>query len=388
MFTTRRRAAQRVLNGAKERKRAQSFGPLDDVWLTRKFSRKNHGQVGRGCVKFAGFWVGGNITSGAASSDTLRLRLVFWTSRFLTFGRSHNPSHTSTPHVAQFNSTTVLIGPPASARIQDIFASLTTTSSPTTATRNRNPQPLPNHHHRQALSPQPPPPSLYLQRQSNPPSQSRHYTHLCPVFNSTILVVVRLYPPPIPSLPVTSTIVSLRRQETQWHLYPILATPVLITPILITGPPMGPQYTPLPTPTTAAIAALCVIPPIRTLARRRLLPQVAPLALTVPPLPLPPPRSLSLSTTVVRLVSPLRLARDGLVSSPLLPMSLPMPSLMPLLMPLPLDAVPLVASVHLLPPLLSMRRLTISALLLALPRFVPAQTVRYITSKGHQGRSA
>ena len=254
---------------------------------------------------------------------------------------------------------------------------------PATATRNRYRTITTDRHYHPSPSP-----SLYLQRQSNPPSQSRHYTHLCPVFNSTILVVVRLYPPPIPSLPVTSTIVSLRRQETQWHLYPILATPVLITPILITGPPMGPQYTPLPTPTTAAIAALCVIPPIRTLARRRLLPQVAPLALTAPPLPLSPPRSLTLSTTVVRLVSPLRLARDGLVSSPLLPMSLPMPSLMPLLMPLPLDAVPLAASVHLLPPLLSMRRLTISALLLALPRFVPAQTVRYITSKGHQCRSA
>jgi len=72
------------------------------------------------------------------------------------------------------------------------------------------------------------------------------------------------------------------------------------------------------------------------------------------------PRLITLSTTVVRLVSCIRLTHDDLVS------------------PLPINhtAVPLVVSPH--PPLLFTRRLTMSVLG-TLPRFVPAQTERYIT---------
>lgn len=73
------------------------------------------------------------------------------------------------------------------------------------------------------------------------------------------------------------------------------------------------------------------------------------------------PTLLTPSTTVVRLVSYIHPACDGLVSP----------------IPLPSNAVPLATS-H--PPLLFTRRLTISVLC-PLPRFVPAQTVRCFTKR-------
>ena len=146
----------------------------------------------------------------------------------------------------------------------------------------------------------------------------------------------------------------------------------IIMGLLLPGHP----YTLLPTPIiTAATAEICAIPLTNILARRRLLHQALPLPSQGPQRAgtmVTPPTFRTLSTTVVRLVSRIHLARDGLVSV------LPNPSPIPIPNPNP-NAVPLVASPPHPPPLLFMRRLTISALVALLPRFVPAQTVRCIT---------
>jgi hypothetical protein len=206
-----------------------------------------------------------------------------------------------------------------------------------------------------------PPRSILLSPQpsSTPPSPSPYrltnnqpqYTRLCPILNSTILLVPHLYPLPIPNALVP--IVLRHHQPARYPITIIMGLSLMLPP-----------YTPLQIPTTtAATAAACVILPTNTLARRRL--HNALLSATRGPQQAgtmaKAPRLLSPSTTVVRLVSSIHLACDGLVSAT----------------PIPPNAVPLAPS-H--PPLLFIRRLTISVLC-PLPRFVPAQTVRCFTKR-------